>query len=102
MAANTPTVCEESEWWQVALTGNDQLRQRVAFALSELFVISSDSVNATTITYYHNTLANDAFTNFATIMQMSRSRRGWAPISICSIAPRLQPARSLMKIIRAS
>jgi uncharacterized protein (DUF1800 family) len=68
LSANTPTVCEESEWWQVALTGNDQLRQRVAFALSELFVISSDSVNATTITYYHNMLANDAFTNFATIM----------------------------------
>jgi uncharacterized protein (DUF1800 family) len=68
LAANTPTVCEESEWWQVALTGNDQLRQRVAFALSELFVISSDTDNATTITYYHNTLANDAFTNFSTIM----------------------------------
>ena len=66
--SNTPTVCEESEWWQTALTGNDQLRQRVAFALSEMFVISSDSVNATTITYYHNTLAQDAFTNFYTIM----------------------------------
>jgi uncharacterized protein (DUF1800 family) len=68
LSANTPTVCEESEWWQTALTGNDQLRQRVAFALSEMFVISSDSVNATTITYYHNTLADDAFTNFSTIM----------------------------------
>jgi uncharacterized protein (DUF1800 family) len=68
LAANTPTVCEESEWWQTALTGNDQLRQRVAFALSEIFVISSDSDNATTITYYHNTLAQDAFTNFSTIM----------------------------------
>jgi uncharacterized protein (DUF1800 family) len=68
LAANTATNCEESEWWQTALTGQDQLRQRVAFALSELFVISSDSVNATTITYYHNALAQDAFTNFSTIM----------------------------------
>jgi len=68
LASNTPTVCEESEWWQTVLTGNDQLRQRVAVALSEMFVISSDSVNATTITYYHNTLAQDAFTNFSTIM----------------------------------
>jgi uncharacterized protein (DUF1800 family) len=67
-SANTPTNCEESEWWQTVLTGKDQLRQRVAFALSELFVISSDSVNATTITYYHNMLANDAFGNFETIM----------------------------------
>ena len=68
LAANTPTVCEESEWWQTALTGNDQLRQRVALALSEIFVISSNSVNATTITYYHNMLAQDAFANFLTIM----------------------------------
>ncbi len=68
LAANTPTNCEESEWWQTVLTGPDQLRQRVAFALSEIFVISSDTDNATTITYYHNTLAQDAFTNFYTIM----------------------------------
>ena len=68
LAANTPTNCEESEWWQTVLNGPDQLRQRVAFALSEIFVISSDTDNATTITYYHNTLAQDAFTNFSTIM----------------------------------
>ena len=68
LTANIAAVCEESEWWQAALTGNDQLRQRAAFALSEIFVISSSSVNATTITYYHNTLAQDAFTNFSTIM----------------------------------
>jgi uncharacterized protein (DUF1800 family) len=68
LAANTPINCEESEWWQTVLTGPDQLRQRVAFALSEIFVISSDSDNATTITYYHNTLAQDSFTNFLTIM----------------------------------
>jgi uncharacterized protein (DUF1800 family) len=65
---NTPIVCEESEWWQAALNGNDQLRQRVAFALSEIFVVSSSSVNALTITYYHNMLAQDAFTNFSRIM----------------------------------
>jgi uncharacterized protein (DUF1800 family) len=68
VSANTPINCEESEWWQTVLTGPDQLRQRVAFALSELFVISSDSVNAETITYYHNVLAQDAFTNFYTVM----------------------------------
>src|SRR5208282_5325555 len=37
--------CVQSEWWQTVLTGNDQLRQRVAFALSELFVVSSDDVS---------------------------------------------------------
>jgi len=60
--------CVESTWWQAALTGNDQLRQRVAFALSEMFVVSSASDNGYAITPYHNMLANDAFGNFATIM----------------------------------
>jgi uncharacterized protein (DUF1800 family) len=60
--------CVESEWWQTVLTGNDQLRQRVAFALSELFVVSSNDVSGWGIQYYHNLLATDAFTNWYTIM----------------------------------
>ncbi len=60
--------CEQSEWWQTMLTGPDQLRQRVAFALSEIFVVSTNSVNARSITTYQNILAKDAFTNFSTIM----------------------------------
>jgi len=63
------TPCEQSEWWQTMLTGPDQLRQRVAFALSEIFVVSTDSVNARAVTPYQNILAQDAFTNFSTIMK---------------------------------
>jgi uncharacterized protein (DUF1800 family) len=37
------------------------LRQRVAFALSEMFVVSTNSVNARSVTTHQNTLANDAF-----------------------------------------
>jgi uncharacterized protein (DUF1800 family) len=66
--SNTVVPCEESEWWQTVLTGPDQLRQRVAFALSQLFVISSDTVNGRAVTPYANMLANDAFGNFFTIM----------------------------------
>lgn len=69
VCVNTTTPCEQSEWWQTVLTGNDQLRQRVAFALSEVFVISTNSVNARAVTTYHNTLANDAFGNFKTLMK---------------------------------
>ncbi len=58
----------ESEWWQTVLTGNDQLRQRVAFALSELFVISQDSMPGWEVQYYANLLATDAFSNWYTIM----------------------------------
>ena len=69
-ACSTNTVpCEQSEWWQTVLTGNDQLRQRVAFALSEIFVISSNSVNARAVTPYQNMLAQDAFGSFLTIMK---------------------------------
>jgi uncharacterized protein (DUF1800 family) len=66
--ANNPRVCAESEWWQTAVTGPDQLRQRVAFALSEMFVVSSQSISGAAIPQFHNALSNDAFGNFATIM----------------------------------
>ena len=60
--------CTESEWWQTVLTGDDQLRQRVAFALSELFVISRSSMTGQEVQYYANLLATDAFSNWYTIM----------------------------------
>ena len=69
ICVNTLLPCEQSEWWQTMLTGPDQLRQRVAFALSSMFVVSTNSVNARAVTTYQNTLATDAFTNFYTIMQ---------------------------------
>jgi len=69
ICVNTTLPCEQSEWWQTVLTGNDQLRQRVAFALSEMFVISTNSVSARAVTPYQNMLATDAFTNFSTIMK---------------------------------
>jgi len=62
-------ICLQSTWWQTAITGNDQLRQRVAFALSEIFVVSVNGANARSIVPYHNSLANDAFGNFSTLMK---------------------------------
>jgi uncharacterized protein (DUF1800 family) len=66
---NNPYPCAESEWWTAAITGPDQLRQRVAFALSEMFVVSTQSISGQAIPQFHNVLANDAFTNFSTIMK---------------------------------
>lgn len=60
--------CEQSEWWQTVLTGPDQLRQRVAFALSEIMVISTNSNNANSVIPYQNMLAKDAFGNFSTVL----------------------------------
>jgi uncharacterized protein (DUF1800 family) len=61
-------VCAQNYFWQNALTAPDQLRQRVAFALSEIFVVSTAEVNARTIPSYHNMLANDAFGNFSQLV----------------------------------
>jgi uncharacterized protein (DUF1800 family) len=59
--------CTQSEFLNVAVWGNDQLRQRVAMALSEIFVAPVQQDNA--MPFYLNTLAGDAFTNYRTIMQ---------------------------------
>ena len=67
--ATTPTPCFESEFWQNELTAPDQLRQRVAFSLGELFVTSTQSVNAYAMVPYYNTLAADAFGNWRTLME---------------------------------
>jgi uncharacterized protein (DUF1800 family) len=65
---NGTFACAQSSFWKIALTGNDQLRQRVAFALSEIFVVSTDMVNARTIPSYQNLLADDAFGNFRQLL----------------------------------
>ena len=52
------------------LTVPDQLRQRIAFALSQIFVIASDKINTPqAFTPYLNLLQADAFTNYRQIMQ---------------------------------
>jgi uncharacterized protein (DUF1800 family) len=59
--------CTQSEFLNVAVWGPDQFRQRVAMALSEIFVAPIVQDNA--MPFYLNTLAGDAFTNYRTIMQ---------------------------------
>jgi uncharacterized protein (DUF1800 family) len=60
-------------WWETALWGKDQLRQRVAFALSQIFVISNVSdvlYNDTRgIANYHDLLASHAFGNFRDLLK---------------------------------
>ena len=69
LSSNAAYPCAESEWWQTAITAPDQLRQRVAFALSEMFVVSTQSVPGQAIPSFHNALAADAFGNFRTLMK---------------------------------
>lgn len=58
-------------WWQVNMTNDDLLRQRVAFALSEIFVISVKSeLNryGEGVASYYDMLAENAFGNFEDIL----------------------------------
>jgi uncharacterized protein (DUF1800 family) len=51
-----------------ALTGPDQLRQRVAFALSEIWVTSGNTIPPQGMAPYMRLLLQDAFANYRTIM----------------------------------
>ncbi|RTZ60287.1 MAG: DUF1800 domain-containing protein [Gammaproteobacteria bacterium] len=74
-------VCEQDtwvpsrhdQWWINIIEGDDQLRQRVAFALSEIFVVSD---NASSLTHsqfglanYYDMLATEAFGNYRTVLE---------------------------------
>ncbi len=59
----------EAWWWHDALFGQDQLRQRVAYALSKLFVVSYSEVDPRYFPYYLNRLSKDAFGNWFTLMR---------------------------------
>ena len=79
-APSNPKPCEQSEWWTAAMTGPDQLRQRVALALAEMFVVSTNSNSPYAIIPYHNLLTQDAFANFSTLMKDVTLSTAMAPI----------------------
>ncbi|MCR3961362.1 DUF1800 domain-containing protein, partial [Aeromonas veronii] len=59
-------------WWQIALTAPDQLRQRVAFALSEILVVSdtSDALSSQEgLCWYYDLLVDGAFGNFRDLLE---------------------------------
>ena len=64
----------QAQFWQQAVTGKDELRERVKYALTQIFVISSN--NSTAIQSmprgeagYYDMLGNDAFGNFRQLLQ---------------------------------
>jgi len=60
-------------WWNNAVSEPDQLRQRMAFALSQIFVVSDIdkalSNNQYAMTDYYDMLANNAFGNYRQILE---------------------------------
>jgi uncharacterized protein (DUF1800 family) len=59
-------------WFTHAITAPDQLRQRVAFALSEIFVVSEHSTfgdDTYGLANYYDLLINNAFGNYRTLLE---------------------------------
>jgi hypothetical protein len=59
-------------WWRNSVTAPDQLRQRVAFALSEIMVVSQTGTlqdHADALAYYYDTLLDNAFGNFRGLLK---------------------------------
>jgi len=59
----------QNDFYRNALTNNDQLRQRVAFALSQIFVTSGLDINeAYGMATYQQIFLDNAFANYETLM----------------------------------
>ena len=63
----------ENAFWQDSLSANDELRQRVQYALSQIFVISSTNPQVQNMprgeANYYDMLGADAFGNFRQLLQ---------------------------------
>ena len=66
--SSNPDYCLWSEFWSNSLNAPDQLRQRVAFALSNIWVTSVTNVTAYAGLTYYNLLLKDAFGNYRQVM----------------------------------
>ena len=62
----------QAAWWSLAVNAPDQLRQRVAFALSEILVVSDENTtlynNPQGLANYYDLLVTGAFGNFRTLL----------------------------------
>jgi len=63
----------QAAWWRIAIDGPDQLRQRVAFALSQIFVVSENNAvllnQPSALANYYDILGRNAFGNFRTLLE---------------------------------
>ncbi len=71
--ADTLSYAQRDIWWHLATQAEDQLRQRVALAWSEIFVVSRNNGQLITqpdaLISYYDLLVTDAFANFEKLLQ---------------------------------
>jgi uncharacterized protein (DUF1800 family) len=67
--ANDDIAVVKRRFFTNALTGQDQLRQRVAWSLAQIFVVSNQKMgDPSAFTSWMNMLQKDAFANFSTLL----------------------------------
>ena len=70
---NQSEIYVQNSFWQQSIAANDQLRERVKYALTELFVISGATPAVQNMprgeANYYDVLGNDAFGNFRTLLE---------------------------------
>jgi len=71
---NPPTITQTNDaWWTYAISAPDQLRQRVAFALSEILVVSNSSKNLgnqpSALPAYYDVLVRGAFGSYRQLLE---------------------------------
>ena len=71
---NPPTITQTNDaWWTFAVSAPDQLRQRVAFALSEILVVSNSADNLGNqpgaLPAYYDVLVRNAFGNYRQLLE---------------------------------
>jgi hypothetical protein len=67
-----PSTLTYNTWWQQSVSAPDQLRQRVAFALSEIMVVSDSGTllnQASALSSYYDTLLGNSFGNFRDLLK---------------------------------
>ncbi len=67
-----PSASTFNSWWSNSITAPDQLRQRVAFALSEIMVVSENGIlvnEASALSSYYDVLLDNAFGNFHDLLK---------------------------------
>lgn len=103
--------CRVGAWFDIALWDEAQLRQRVAFALSQIFVVSEKDANLATdpeaLANYYDLLADNAFESFATLLKRITlspamgqylTMNGNKPESVTGQAPDQNYAREVMQL----
>ncbi|MGF1722623.1 DUF1800 domain-containing protein [Vibrio kyushuensis] len=108
---NVNQECRVGAWFDIALWDNAQLRQRVAFALSQIFVVSEKDANlagdAEALANYYDALVDNAFGNFEQLLRTITlspamgqylTMNGNKPQSVTGQAPDQNYAREVMQL----